>query len=307
MCRRSTTVVVAMTSRPAREIRSGFVPGPGQRVGLLAGSGALPALIAGALREHGHEPFVVRLAGEAGDELAAFDGVAFELEHTPRLIPVLREAKVTHLVLAGGVGRRPVWNRMRLSWPVVRALPAALMALRAGDDVLLRTITGILERSGITVLGAHQVMPDLLAPHGVMGKHRPKKGDQVTIRAAMDAAHAIGRLDIGQAAVAFGSRAVALEGIEGTDGLLERTRDLRDHGRIATSRRGVLAKCAKPNQDLRADMPAIGPRTVEMAHAAGLAGIAVEAEKALVLGYESTVETADRLGLFLVGQSEGEE
>lgn len=293
-----------MTAQTTNKKAGAFVPGPGQRVGLLAGSGALPFLIARNLRETGHEPYVISAEGEASADLAEFDGEVLALEHFARVRPALVKAGVTHLVLAGGIGRRPVWHRFRLSWPLLRALPDAISALAAGDDVLLRAITRFVEGAGITVVGAHQVMPDLLAPAGVMGRHAPRKADWATIEAAVKAARAIGSLDIGQAAVAFGTRAVALEGIEGTDGLLERTRELRDHGRIATSRRGALAKCAKPGQELRADMPSIGVRTVELAHAAGLVGIAVDANRSLVLDFAATVKAADRLGLFLVGLDE---
>jgi UDP-2,3-diacylglucosamine hydrolase len=94
---------------------------------------------------------------------------------------------------------------------------------------------------------------------------------------------------------------VALEGIEGTDGLLERMKDMRDHGRLGGRKGGVLVKCAKPGQELRADLPAIGPATVEKAHAAGLAGIAVEADHTFILDYARTVARADELGVFVIG------
>ncbi|TIU20728.1 MAG: DUF1009 domain-containing protein, partial [Mesorhizobium sp.] len=136
-------------------------------------------------------------------------------------------------------------------------------------------LTRGLEKRGITVVGAHQIVPDLAAAEGTLTAAGPRQSDWRDIEAGRAAAKAIGALDIGQAAVAIGGRAIALEGIEGTKGLLERTRELRGHGRLAGKTRGVLVKCAKPGQELRADLPSIGPQTVEAAHAAGLAGIAV--------------------------------
>ena len=106
-------------------------------------------------------------------------------------------------------------------------------------------------------------MPDLLAGEGVMTRAKPTAADRKDLAAAFAAAKAIGALDIGQAAVAIGGRAIALEGVEGTDGLLARARALRSHGRLAGKKRGVIVKCAKPGQELRADLPAIGPQTVE--------------------------------------------
>ena len=133
-------------------------------------------------------------------------------------------------------------------------------------------------------------------------------------RALYGAAVAIGQLIAGgaltgdavtpallQAAVAVGGRAIALEGIEGTDGLLERVKALRGHGRIAGKKRGVLVKCAKPGQELRADLPTIGLATVEAAHEAGLAGIGIEAGRSFILDHDTTIARADALGLFILG------
>ena len=111
----------------------------------------------------------------------------------------------------------------------------------------------------------------------------------------------IGGLDIGQAAIAVGGRAVALEGIEGTAGLLDRMRDMRNHGRLAGKSGGALVKCVKPDQDERADLPTIGPNTIEAAHAAGLAGVGLEAGRSLIIDYADTIGRADALGLFIVG------
>jgi DUF1009 family protein len=94
---------------------------------------------------------------------------------------------------------------------------------------------------------------------------------------------------------------VALEGIEGTDGLLERVAGLRGHGRLAGASGGVLVKCAKPGQELRADLPTIGLHTVEAVHRAGLVGIGVEAERALILDQRRLIERADELGIFVIG------
>jgi DUF1009 family protein len=108
----------------------------------------------------------------------------------------------------------------------------------------------------------------------------------------------IGSLDIGQAAIAIGRRVVALEGVEGTDAMLQRVADLR-HAKRINRKGGVLVKCAKPQQEVRADLPAIGVSTVENAVKAGLKGIAIEARRTLILGYGETVAAADKAGLFI--------
>ena len=147
-------------------------------------------------------------------------------------------------------------------------------------------------------------MPDLIAGDGVMTKAETDRRRPQGLAAAFAAAKAIGALDIGQAAIAIGGRAIALEGVEGTDGLLARTRELRSHGRLAGKQRGVIVKCAKPGQELRADLPAIGPLTVAAAHEAGLAGIGVEAGRSLILDYETVCADSDALGLFVIGLQE---
>jgi DUF1009 family protein len=271
----------------------------GDRVAVVAGSGRLPV----------HSPFIVKLAGEAGDDpaLASFEHERLALEEIGSLLPLLKRRKITHVVLAGGVSRRPHWRQIRLTLALLRILPRILMALARGDDGLLRAVIGQIEAEGFKVLGAHEIVPDLLAPEGPMTRARPRKGDLADLDAALAAARAIGALDIGQAAVAIGGRVVALEGVEGTDGLLERVKELRHHGRVGGRKRGVLVKCAKPGQELRADLPGIGPATVDAAHAAGLAGIGVEAGHSLVLDFGEMLKRADALGLFVVGLPAGGE
>ena len=138
-----------------------------------------------------------------------------------------------------------------------------------GDNALLRTLRRAHRETGPKVVGAHEVVPDLLAGEGVITKAKPTAADRKDLAAAFAAAKAIGALDIGQAAVAIGGRVIALEGIEGTDGLLASTVTLRSHGRLSGKKRGVIVKCAKPGQELRADLPAIGPQTVTAAHRRG--------------------------------------
>jgi DUF1009 family protein len=119
----------------------------------------------------------------------------------------------------------------------------------------------------------------------------------------MKAARVIGKLDAGQAAVVINGVIVALEAYEGTDGLLERVGKLRESGRVRwKGRAGVLAKCAKPQQDLRVDMPTIGVKTVRAAAAAGLAGIAVEPGRVMIVDRTAVIELADKEGLFIIGR-----
>jgi UDP-2,3-diacylglucosamine hydrolase len=281
---------------------------PGSRVGIIAGGGSLPVEVARVLAQQGKSPFVVMAAGEV-DRVADFDAyehATMMLEDVGSLLPTLKRHHVTHLVSAGHIKRRPRLSAMRLNLGLLAWVPSMLVGVTRGDDTVLKLFVRRIERSGIKVVGAHEIVPELVAAEGPLTKAVPRKSDWLDIEAAHAAAKAIGALDIGQAAVAVGGRAIALEGIEGTDGLLERTRQLRGHGRLAGRTRGVLVKCAKPGQELRADLPSIGPQTVEAAHAAGLAGIAVEAGRSLILEGPIVVARANALGLFVIGLTAAE-
>lgn len=274
---------------------------PGDRVAVVAGSGRLPVDLAENLAAHGRPPFVVMVRDDASRALAAFEHVELPVENFADLAPLLHRRKITHAVFAGGISRRPRLSAIRPSFALIALLPRLVSALSKGDDGLLRAIAEFMEAKGIKVVGAHEIAPDLLAPHGVLGDIAPQKSDWADIDAAAAAARAIGALDIGQGAVAIGGRAIALEGVEGTDGLLERVRDLRAHGLLAGKKRGVLVKCSKPGQEVRMDLPTIGPDTVTAAHAAGLAGIGVEADGSLIVDAAGVVREAKKLGLFVVG------
>lgn len=246
---------------------------------------------------------IILLEGEVEDGTAydKFQTERLQLEHAATLLPILKKHGVNRVVLAGSVARRPKlrdlkWDRRMVSW-----LPPVAKALWQGDNVLLSALIGIFEKHGISVVGAHEVASSLLAAEGTITKAKPKKSDHLDIDAARAAALAIGSLDIGQAAVSIGGRVIALEGIEGTEGLLERVAALRGHGRLAGKTRGVLVKVSKPQQEVRADLPAIGPKTVEAAHQAGLAGIAVEAGRSLIVDGPDVVRLADLHGLFVIG------
>ncbi len=281
----------------------GHVRHPQSRVCIIAGGGNLPGAVAEGLARSGMEPFVLMVEGEpdAGAGLERYDHEIIAVEEAPSLAARLHRRGITHVVMAGEIRRRPRVTAMRPGIGLLRFVPSLIRALAKGDDGLLRFVVEWLEKNGFKVVGAHEIVPDLVAVEGVFGKNSPSEADWRDIKAARVAAETIGALDIGQGAVAIGGRAIALEGIEGTDAMLERVRDLRGHGRLAGKRRGVLVKCAKPGQEARTDLPSIGPRTVIGAHAAGLAGIAVEAGHSLVLNGPDMIAQADALGLFVIG------
>jgi hypothetical protein len=161
------------------------------------------------------------------------------------------------------------------------------------DDSLLRAIASEFERRSISIIDSTVVMPEALAPEGVLTRRRPTEVEERDLRFGLEIAHAIGRLDIGQTVVVKEGVVVALEAIEGTDACIRRGATLAPGA--------VVVKAAKPNQDLRFDVPAVGPLTITTMREAGARVLGVEAGRTLMLQCETMLDEADRVGLCVVG------
>ncbi|UXN04542.1 LpxI family protein [Bartonella sp. HY406] len=269
------------------------------RTAIIAGGGKLPLAVANALKTKGQNPFIIPLRDEAESAIYEFDHCEISIVEFAKLIRAMKSANVHNVVLAGGVQSRPHLSDLRLDGPTLRALTRVFFALAQGDDALLRAFIKVLESYGFKVVGAHEVVPDLLAPAPcLLSKAEPSKAEEKNFKLALAAAHMLGDLDVGQGAVAVGGRVVALEGAEGTDNMIKRIALMRQERRIP-QQGGVLVKCAKPNQEKRADLPTIGPDTIEQACQSGLAGVAIQSGSSFILDLEQTIKTADQRQIFL--------
>ncbi|AYM62181.1 LpxI family protein [Agrobacterium fabrum] len=274
----------------------------GGRLAIVAGSGQLPLYVAAAAREMGENPFIVRLRDDSRYDWSGFENAVISVGDVAGLGRLLRENQVDRVVLSGAVARRPEWREIRPTAGILIKLPSIVKTLLSGgDDAVLQMVIKIISTLGAKVIGAHEIAPGLLATTGPLGGQKPAEEDLKDIRRAAEAALALGKLDVGQGAVSVGGRIVSLEGVEGTDAMLARVAALRAEGRISPRRKGVLVKLCKPQQDIRADLPTIGIETVENAKKAGLAGIAVEAGRALVLDREAMLKAANEAGIFVCG------
>lgn len=272
------------------------------RLAIIAGSGLLPLYVAQAAQQAGETPFIIRLKNEADLDWSNFDNISISVGDVSSLGRALSEQKIDRVVLSGGVSRRPEWREIRPNLKMVAKMPSIIRTLiSGGDDTVLQMVIRLIEAQGARVIGAHEIAPGLLATTGSLGKITPDDDDRRDIAKAAKAALALGTLDVGQGAVSVGGRLVALEGVEGTDGMLARVASLRSEGRISNRRKGVLVKLCKPQQDIRADLPTIGPSTVHNAAQAGLAGIAIEAGRAFILDRDAMLEAANSAGLFVCG------
>ena len=272
-----------------------------RKLGLIAGGGSLPLEIAEHCRRIGRPFFVVRLKGFAEPALGAYEGADVGLAELGKCLKTLRRAACQAVCLAGKVSR-PDFAKLAPDLRGLAALPAVIAAARKGDDALLRALVGEFEKEGFAVEGAEAVAGELGLPPGPLGRHAPCPEQLADAHQALRVARAIGRLDIGQAAVVCDGLVLAVEAQEGTDAMLGRVASLPAHLRGSEhDRRGALAKAPKPIQETRVDLPTIGLATISRAAAAGLAGVAGEAGRLLVLDREQTIALADELGLFILG------
>lgn len=273
---------------------------PEPKLGIVAGGGALPACLARHAIRQGRRPFVLALENHAdGQQLAGFPHAWVRLGALGRALALLRQAEVEEVVLAGAV-KRPSLAELR---PDARA--AALLAkgaLSRGDDGLLRAVVAALEGEGFRVLGVQDIVGGLIAPCGSLGRHGPDAEARADIARGAQVLAALGRADVGQAVAVQAGVVLAVEAAEGTDGLIARAAGLKRQGPAP-----VLVKLAKPGQEQRADLPAIGPATLRALAASGFAGIAVEAGMCLVLERDETIALADKAGLFVAGWRPGGE
>jgi DUF1009 family protein len=269
------------------------------RIGILAGGGRLPVMIAESVTARGGCVHIVAIEGEADPEIARFPHTWVNWGQIGRMVSTLRAKGATELVIAGGVTRPDLW-RIRPDAGFFAGLPQIVRLLAGGDDSVLSRVVRFFEGKGLTVRGVHEVAPELLAGEGRMGAVDLRPQERTDAELGFAVRQALGAADAGQAVAVAQGRVLAVEGAEGTDAMLRRVRALpgREHpGR----RSGVLAKGPKPGQELRVDMPAVGPRTVEQAAAAGLSGVVVEARAVLMLDRAEAVRTADAAGCALYG------
>jgi DUF1009 family protein len=280
------------------------VPSPddGAPIALICGGGSLPFALARTLEGRGRHVLLLALRHWA--DPAAVVRHRHHWVSVGQLGHMMRFARaegIRDLVLIGTLVR-PSLMRLRFDWITLRALPRLMRSFRGGDDHLLSGIARIFEDHGFRLRGAHDVVPDILIPEGLLGRRAPSAGDRQDIARALALLFAIGPYDVGQAAVVADARVLAIEAAEGTDGLLDRVAEMRASGRLrGPEERGVLVKAPKPGQDRRFDLPTIGPRTIEGVARAGLAGVAVVAGETIVAEPDRVAKLADELDVFVIG------
>jgi DUF1009 family protein len=283
-------------------------PGTGEPVAIICGGGSLPLTVAAAVERDGRSVVLFPIHGWA--DPAAFGRHRHHWLHlgsAGRFRRLARQEGCRDVVLIGNV-IRPAIRDLRFDWLTLRLLPRTIRLFKGGDDRLLSGVAKLFEEHGFRLIGAHEVAPEILVAEGPLGLIKPSPAHVQDIARGFELISAINAFDVGQAVVVANNRVLAIEAAEGTDHMLDRIATLRAEGRInIPENTGVLVKAPKPTQDRRVDLPSIGPRTVEKAAQAKLAGIAVAAGETVIAEPLRVAEAADRAGLFVVGKRPGAE
>jgi len=269
-------------------------------LGIIAGAGRFPVLVAEGARRQGLRVVVVGLRGLAGPELRQVADRYYSsgLLRLGRWIRIFRRERATQAIMAGSVHKSDMYGRFRL----LRYLPdwssMKVWYLRARDkrnDSILQATADFMAERGITLTDSVRYCPEQMAPAGVLTKTQPSAALQRDIAFGWPIAKEIGRLDIGQSIAVKEQEVIAVEAIEGTDRLIPRA------GRLCESGAWTLIKVAKPDQDPRFDVPTVGPETIRNLAANGCRALVIEAGKTLIVDRAETIELADRLNLCVIG------
>ena len=270
---------------------------------ILCGAGAFPLEVAANARSAGREPLLIGIVGSSNPAIEDYPHVWVRMGEVGKLFGALKARGVAEMAMVGAM-TRPEFADLRLDWGAVRRAAELAQLFRRGDNGLLIGLAAIFEREGVRIVGAHEIAPRLVAPVGPLGACAPSPDDEADIAFGARLIAALSDFDAGQCAIVAANRVLAIEAAEGTDAMLKRVADMRENGRLRHSGpAGVLVKAPKRGQDLRLDMPAIGPDTIAGAARANLRGLALAAGAVIVAGRDEGVRKADAAGLFVAGFS----
>jgi len=258
------------------------------KLALIAGTGALPFVLFQHLGKLGSAPIVCALQGF---EPEISPNITFRIEHLGSFLKALQADGVSHICMAGAV-RRPEIDPAEIDVETAPLVPVLQQAMSQGDDGALRGIMSLMKDMGFTVIGAAELMPELLPPSGVLTKTWPEDTHKEDAKLGDATLGEMGASDTGQACIIKAGVIIAREGPEGTDAMM-----IQEHK--SKTRLAILFKAPKPGQDRRADLPVIGPMTARNAVDAKLAGIVIEEGGVMVLDLPYVRRILDAAGLFL--------
>ncbi|MGD0570947.1 MAG: UDP-2,3-diacylglucosamine diphosphatase LpxI [Candidatus Sulfotelmatobacter sp.] len=276
------------------------------RIGLIAGNGKFPLLVLDAARAAGYEVVVAAIKEEAFPEIEDRGAVSvhwLSLGELSKLIETFHRENVSRAIMAGQVKHKQIFSAIRPDWRLAKLL---LSLTTRNTDSLLGAVAKVLAEEGITLENSTSLLEPLLVKPGVLTRRAPTEQERHNIEYGRAVARQVAQHDIGQTVVIAESACVAVEAMEGTDATIERAGEIMRslHGDASTlSRALTVVKIAKPNQDMRFDVPVIGVKTIEVMLAAGATCLALDAGKCLFLDGDKIVDAANAAGIAVVADS----
>ena len=273
------------------------------KLGLIAGNGKFPLLVLEAARAQGYDVVVAAIKEETFPEIEAKGAAAMHwlsLGELSKLIETFKQAGVTRAVMAGQVKHKQIFSSIRPDWKLAKLL---LSLGTRNTDSLLGAVAKVLAEEGITLENSTSLLEPLLAKAGVVTKRAPSEAEKKNIEYGRQVARHLAQYDIGQTVVVAESATVAVEAMEGTDATIERAGQIMASlgGSESTlSRALTVVKIAKPNQDMRFDVPVIGVKTIEVMRNAGASCLALDAGKCLLLDGDPILVAADRADICIL-------
>ena len=277
-----------------------------QRIGLIAGNGKFPLLVLDAARTAGYEVVVCAIKEEAAEEINHRGAASvhwISLGELSKLIETFQREGVRRAIMAGQVKHKQIFSAIRPDWRLAKLL---LSLTSRNTDSLLGAVAKVLAEEGITLENSTWLLAPLLGMPGVLSHRAPTEAERKNIAYGRAVARHLAQYDIGQTVVIAESASVAVEAMEGTDATIERA------GQIMASLQGdpstlsrslTVVKIAKPNQDMRFDVPVIGAKTIEVMRSAGATCLALDAGKCLLLDGEKILDAANAAGIAVVADA----
>jgi UDP-2,3-diacylglucosamine hydrolase len=274
-----------------------------ERLGLIAGNGRFPFLVLEAARAQGYEVVVAAIKEETFPEIESHGAAAIHwisLGELSRLIDTFKREGVHRAMMAGQVKHKQIFSSIRPDWRLAKLL----LSLRSRNtDALLGAVAKVLADEGITLENSTTFLEPLLAKAGVLTKRAPSEQESKNIEYGRAVALHLAQYDIGQTVVVAESACVAVEAMEGTDETIERAGRLMEslEGEASTlSRALTVVKIAKPNQDMRFDVPVVGIKSIDVMRAAGATCLAIDANRCLLLDGDAVIAAADAGGIAIL-------
>ena len=282
------------------------MPSQTEKIGLIAGNGKFPLLVLDAARAQGFEVVAVAIKEEASPEIENRGAASvhwLSLGELSKLIETFQRQGVRRAIMAGQVKHKQIFSAIRPDWRLAKLL---LSLTTRNTDSLLGAVAKVLAEEGITLESSTGLLEPLLVKTGVLTGRAPTEQERKNLDYGRAVARQLAQYDIGQTVVIAESACVAVEAMEGTDAAIERA------GHIMSSLRGdastlsralTVVKIAKPNQDMRFDVPVIGVRTIEVMRAAGATCLALDAGKCLLLDGDKVLDAANAAGIAMVADA----